>query len=59
VQSIKRTNAGCEIRLADKIAAIKLDTELAGDGDGGRVELVATLGGNADPFSEMLLSSRQ
>ncbi|MEO7317474.1 MAG: hypothetical protein ABIZ56_00645, partial [Chthoniobacteraceae bacterium] len=34
LQSIKMTEAGCEIRMADKLAAIRLDNDLAGHNGG-------------------------
>ena len=40
---------GCEIRIADKIAAIKLDNGLAGEAPQEGVNFTVVIGGDASP----------
>ena len=46
-QSIKTTETGTEYRLPDKIAAVKLDNELAGEGQSEGVNITVIIGGDA------------
>lgn len=48
-QSIKRTASGSEIRLADKIAAIKLDNDLVGEAPNEAMNITVVIGGDAPP----------
>ncbi len=49
LQSIKRTASGSEIRLADKIAAIKLDNDLVGEAPNEAMNITVVIGGDAPP----------
>ena len=47
LQSIKKMENGCEIRVPDKIAAIKLDNGLAGEAPQEGVNITVVIGGDA------------
>jgi hypothetical protein len=47
------------LRIADKIAAIRLDNELAGEGDGGEIDVPVRIGGREDIFSALLAEIRR